>query len=98
MSSAVTPGLLANAAARGGAATAAAACSDGDLERLQDALAAFSAARYARGGEPDGDLLAAELDSGLAATRPLRVRTLAAVRRVEQAAAAVRDWWRSWTR
>ena len=98
VSSAVTPGLLANAAARGGAATAAAACSDGDLERLRDALAAFSAARYARGGEPDGDLLAAELDSGLAATRPLRVRTLAAVRRVEQAAAAVRDWWRSWTR
>lgn len=98
VSSAVTPGLLANAADRGGAATAAAACSDGDLERLQGALAAFSAARYARGGEPDGDLLAAELDSGLAATRPLRVRTLAAVRRVEQAAAAVRHWWRSWTR
>ena len=98
VSSAVTPGLLAHAAARGDAATASAAGSASDLERLQSALAAFTAARYARGGEPDGDLLAAELDSGLAATRPLRVRTLAAVRRVEQAAAAVRDWWRSWTR
>ncbi len=98
VSSAMTPGLLATEAARGGAGTAPAACSDGDLERLRRALAAFSAARYARGGEPDSDLLASELDSGLAATRPLRIRTLTPVRRVEQAAAAVRDWWRSWTR
>ena len=98
VSSAVTPGLLASAAAHGGAAAAPAPCADGDLERLRQALAAFSAARYARGGEPDGDLLARELDNGLAAARPLRVRTLAPVRRVELAAAAVRDWWRSWTR
>ena len=98
VSSAVTPGLLASEAARHGAGTAAEASPDGDLERLRRALATFSAARYARGGEPDSDLLARQLDSGLAATRPLRIRTLAPVRRVERAAAAVRDWWRSWAR
>ena len=98
VSSAVTPGLLASEAARHGAGTAPAPSPDGDLERLRRALATFSAARYARGGEPDSDLLATQLDSGLAATRPLRVRTLAPVRRVERAATAVRDWWRSWAR
>ncbi len=98
VSSAVTPGLLANAAARHAAGTAPAPCADGDAERLQSALAAFSAARYARGSKPDSDVLERELDSGLAATRPLRIRTLAPVRRVRQAAAAVHDWWRSWIR
>ena len=98
VSAAVTPGLLAHEAARRRAGTAPATCPAADLELLRRALEAFSAARYARGGEPDGELLARALDGGLAAARPLRFRTLAPAVRVEQAAAAARDWWRSWTR
>ncbi len=97
VSSAATPALLASEAARAGAGRGAALCPEDDLDRLRSALAAFSAARYARDGDPDGDLLASELDSGLAAARPLRIRTLAPVRRVERAAADVLDWWRAWT-
>ena len=98
VSSAVTPGRVASAAARRDAGSTPAVCPAGDLERLRRALEAFSAARYARGGEPDGELLARALDGGLAAARPLRFRTLAPVRRVEQAAAAARAWWQAWTR
>ena len=98
VSSALTPAALADAVGRRTAGTAAGPLPQGDLERLRRSLAAFSAARYGLAGAPETDLLDRELDHALAAIRPLRIRTLAPVRRMRRAAAAVERWRRGWTR
>lgn len=97
VSSALTPAALSDAVGRQTAA-AAGPLADGDVERLRRSLAAFSAARYGRAGAPETDLLDRELDHALAATRPLRIRTLAPVRRLRRAAAAAGRRRRAWTR
>ena len=91
-SSAVTPPSLAAWAAgeRSGL------ISSGGLERLQRALATFSAARYARQGEPLPGGLTLALEEGIEVSRQLRVRTLAPLRAARRLAAALRE--RLWTR
>ena len=98
VSSALTPAALADAAGRRTTEAAAGPLPQGDLERLRRSLAAFSAARYGLAGAPETDLLDRELDHALAAIRPLGIRTLAPVRRMRRAAAAVERWRRAWTR
>lgn len=93
VSSALTPGLLADAATgRPGSPPPI-----GDLEPIRDALAAFSAARYARERDASADVLSGALDRGMAAIRPLRLRALAPGRRAAAAAGAARGRWRRWT-
>ena len=94
-SSAVTPALLAAASAT----RPAAAISDSDLDRLRNALAVFSTARYARPGEPLPGTLTLALEEGHEVTRQLRFRALAPIRWTGRAAASLRNWWqRRWAR
>lgn len=96
VSSALTPGLLADAAA-GRAGRPGPAAPIGDFEPIRGALAAFSAARYARERDASADVLTGALDRGMAAIRPLRIRALAPIRRAAAAADAARGRWRRWT-
>ena len=89
VSSAVTPPLL----AAGAAAGPTDAISGGDLERLQHALAAFSAARYARPGEPSPGALTLALEEGIEVSRQLRIRALAPLQWTRRLGAALRGWW-----
>ena len=90
VSSPVTPPLLAEGAAgrQGGG------ISGGDLERLQRALAVFSAARYARTGDPLPGALTLALEDGIEVSRQLRVRALAPLRLARRLAASLRGRWR----
>ncbi|MXY16018.1 MAG: hypothetical protein F4Y57_03195 [Acidobacteria bacterium] len=91
----VTPPLL----AAGAAGRQGGGISDGDLERLQRALAVFSAARYARPGEPLPGALALALEAGIEVARQLRVRSLAPLRLARWLAASARGRWQQlWAR
>lgn len=89
VSSAVTPARLAQAAAGSAADTISVA----DRERLQGALAAFSAARYARPDEPQPGGLSLVLDDGMEVARQLRIRTVAPVRWARRCVLAARGLW-----
>ena len=95
VSSPATPPMVA-AAAAGGQGDG---ISDGDLERLQRALAVFGTARYARPGEPLPGALAVALEDGIEVSRQLRIRALAPLRLARRLAAALRGrWQRLWAR
>ena len=92
---AVTPAVLAG----GAGGRPAAGISDFNLGRLRNALAVFSAARYARPGEPLPATLTLALEEALEVIRQVRFRALAPIRRSGRVAASLRGWWqRRWTR
>ena len=87
VSSAVTPAQLAGAEP------------GEDRDRLRQALTLFSAARYARAGEPLPGTLTLALEEGIEVTRQLRFRALPPVRWAARVAASLNAWWqRRWTR
>ena len=93
---AVGHGVVARHAAHGGrrcGRSGGATISGGDLERLQRALAVFSAARYARPGEPLPGALTLALEDGIEVSRQLRVRALAPLQWARRLGAALRGWW-----
>ena len=81
VSSAVTPAQLAGAEP------------GEDRDRLGQALTLFSAARYARPGEPLPGTLTLALEEGIEVTRQLRFRALPPIRWATRVSASLRAWW-----
>lgn len=95
MSSSVTPALLAGDAAGRQAEAAPGA----DLDRLRQALAVFTAARYAAADKPLPGTLMLALEESEEVTRRLRFRALRPVRWTRRRAASLRGWWQQrWIR
>ena len=89
VSSAVTPALLVGDAPGRRASTASGA----DLDRLRQSLAVFTAARYARAGDPLPGALALALEEGIEVTQQLRFRALPPIRWAARVSASLRAWW-----
>ena len=95
VSSSVTPALLAGDASGRQAEAAPGA----DLDRLRQALAVFTAARYAPADEPLPGTLMLALEESVEVTRQLRLRALPPIRWARRVATSLRAWWqRRWIR